>query len=321
MEEMLVNYFDGEMSPFERVAFLKKVKADAELKKEYIRMRNTCSLVRLMPCADDLKNGEDGFNRFVRQKRQKRVRVILYRTLAYAASIALLVGLVWSLAFQSGYRSVETFAGTTTEIEAPAGQRTKIVLIDGTQVWLNSKSKLAYPQIFMEERNVRLSGEAYFEVAANPQKPFTVTVDDVKITALGTAFNVTGFPETGQVQVALFEGSVKITTSAGQEIILSPNQMATYRKGTLETENMQYAEQFLWKDGIYGFVNEPLANIIQKLERYYDIRIEVADSSILQYKYTGKFRQLDGVDVILTMLQNSYPFEYKKSDKRCNASR
>jgi len=311
---MLIKFFDGEMSPFERVAFLKKVKADVELKKEYIHMRNTCSLMRLMPCKDDPTVGEDGFNRFMRQKRQKRLRVILYRTLAYAASVALLVGLTWSIAFRSGYQSMEMlFAGQTNEIQVPAGQRTKIALSDGTQVWLNSKSTLAYPQVFMEERNVQLTGEAYFEVAPNPQKPFTVTVGEVKVTALGTAFNVSGFPETGQVQVALFEGSVKITTVAGQEIILNPDQMAVYRKGVLDTENIQYAEQFLWKDGIYGFVNEPLANIIHKLELYYDIRIEVADSSILGYKYTGKFRQLDGVETILTMLQKSYPFTCKKN--------
>ena len=313
MEEMLIKYFDGEMSSFERVAFLKKVKTDMELKKEYIHMRNTCSLMRLMPCEDDLKNGENGFNQFMRQKKQRHIRIILYKTMAYAASVALLVGLVWSIAFRSGYQSVEMIAGQTNEIQVPAGQRTKIVLSDGTHVWLNSKSTLAYPQVFMEERNVRLSGEAYFEVAQNPQKPFTVTVEDVKVTALGTAFNVLGFPETGQVQVALFEGSVKITTLAGQEIILNPDQMVVYRKGTLETENIGYSEQFLWKDGIFGFVNEPLINIIHKLELYYDIRIKIADSSILQYKYTGKFRQMDGVETILTMLQKSYPFKYKKN--------
>ena len=301
------------MSSFERVAFLKKVKADVELKKEYIHIRNTCSLMRLMPEKDDHQKGEEGFNRFMQQKKQRYVRVVLYKTMAYAASIALLVGLVWSIAFRAGYHSVEMFADQTNEIEAPAGQRTKLVLSDGTLVWLNSKSKLVYPPVFMKERNVRLTGEAYFEVAHDPQKPFTVTVDDVKITALGTAFNVSGFPETGQVQVALFEGSVKIATLSGQEIILNPDQLATYRKGSLETENIRYAEQFLWKDGIYGFVNEPLSNIISKLELYYDIHISVADSSILEYKYTGKFRQSDGVETILSMLQNSYPFRYEKN--------
>ena len=306
------NYFDGEMSSFERVAFLKKVQADVELKKEYIHIRNTCSLMSLMPDKSDPQKGEDGFNRFMRQKKQRYVRTVLYKTLAYAASIALLAGVAWSIAFKSGARSVEVYTGYTNEIQVPAGQRTKLVLSDGTQVWLNSKSKLAYPPVFTKERNVRLTGEAYFEVAADPQKPFTVSVDDVKITALGTAFNVSGFPETGQVQVALFEGSVKIAASSGQEIVLNPNQSALYRKGSIETENIRYTEQFLWKDGIYGFVNEPLINIIRKLELYYDTHISVADASILEYRYTGKFRQLDGVETILLMLQKSYPFKYEK---------
>jgi ferric-dicitrate binding protein FerR (iron transport regulator) len=312
MEEMS-KYFGGEMSSIERVVFLKKVKADVELKKEYIHIRNTCSLMNLMPDKGDHQEGEDGFKRFMRQKTQRYVRVVLYKTLAYAASIALLVGMVWSIAYKSGFSSVEMFAEQTNEIQAPAGQRTKIILSDGTLVWLNSKSKLVYPPVFMKERNVRLTGEAYFEVAADPQKPFTVSVDDVKVTALGTAFNVSGFSETEQVQVALFEGSVKITTASGQEIILNPNQLALYRKGSLETENIRNTEQFLWKDGIYGFVNEPLINIIRKLELYYDIHISVADSSILEYKYTGKFRQLDGVETILSMIQNSYPFKYEKN--------
>ncbi len=315
MENLLIKYFEGEMSSSERIAFLKKVKADAELKKEFIRLRNTYSLIRLMPDKDDPANGEVGFNRFMHQRKQKRVRIVLYKTLAYAASIALLVGVVWSIAFRVGHNSIEPVVAQIHEIQVPAGQRTKLTLGDGTIVWLNSKSKLTYPAHFTDnERNVQLSGEAYFEVAANPQKPFTVTVEDMKVTALGTAFNVLGFPETGQVQVALFEGSVRLTSQSGQETLLNPNQLAFCQNGKTEVVPIQYLEYYLWKDGIYAFVNEPLIDIMRKLELYYDVSINVTDTSISKYKYTGKFRQLDGVETILSVLQKSYPFRIEKKN-------
>ena len=301
------------MSSSEKITFLKKVKADKELKKEFIRYRNTYSLIRLIPEKEDNREGEAGFGRFIHRKNQKHIRVILYKTLAYAASVALLIGVLWGVAYRSGYHSAEQMADMANEIQVPAGQRTKLTLSDGTIVWLNSGSKLIYPAFFTEkERHVALSGEGYFEVSANPQKPFTVSVGDVKVTALGTAFNVSGFSGTDRVQVALFEGSVKVSASSGEEIILSPDQTALYQNGKIEQGTVRHQEHYLWKDGVYGFVNEPLIDIIRKLEIYYEVSITVTDSSISEYKYTGKFRQLDGVETILSVLQKSYPFKIEK---------
>ena len=300
------------MSSSEKVSFLKEVKNDPELKKEFLRYKNTYSLISLVSEKEDNYEGEIGFSRFLHRKKQKSVRVILYKTLVYAASVAILIGVVWTIAFRSGYYSVERITGLTNEVQVPAGQRTKLILNDGTVVWLNSGSKLIYPAVFADhQRHVELSGEAYFEVAADPQKPFSVSVEDVTVTALGTAFNILGFPE-GRVQVALFEGSVRVSVPSGEEIVLSPDQKAIYQNGKIKPGTIQHQEHYLWKDGIYGFVNEPLIEIIHKLEIYYDVSINVTDVSISEYKYTGKFRQLDGVETILSILQQSYPFMIEK---------
>ncbi|MDR1155041.1 MAG: DUF4974 domain-containing protein [Bacteroidales bacterium] len=308
MEDKIIKYFEGKMHHAERIDFLRDVDSDKELKKLFINMQNTDALMHIVSEKKDEYHGKTAYRQFKQITRRKTVRRVLLNSVAYAASIALLVVATWYFAVNSGA------SARMTEVYAPAGQRARLTLDDGSVVWLNARSTLTYPSVFSGNRHVALSGEAFFEVAANPDKPFTVTAQGVNITALGTRFNVSSYPENDRVQASLIEGSVKVWDDSGQELVLQPSQQAHYHNHRLLLEPIEHSDYFLWTKGVYSFVNEPLTSIIQKLERYYDVKIEVADASVLDYEFTGKFRQQDGVDMILRIIQRIHPFKIERKE-------
>lgn len=309
MEDKIIEYFEGKMSPTESANLLRLVDSDKELKKLFIRIQNTYTLLNFIPEKKDDRQGKAGYGRFKQITRRKTIHRALLQTTAYAATVALLVIGTWYVASSLARKPI-----TMTEVYAPAGQRSRLTLNDGSVVWLNSRSTLAYPSNFSDDRHVVLTGEAFFEVTANSDRPFTVTMQNVNITALGTKFNVNGYPENDGIQASLIDGSIKICDHMEQELTLQPDQQALYRNGVLTLEPIEHTDYFLWTKGIYSFVNEPLSNIIKKLERYYDVKIEVEDLSILDYEYTVKFRQQDGVDMLLRFIQKIHPFKFERKD-------
>lgn len=188
------------------------------------------------------------------------------------------------------------------ELSVPAGQRAHILLPDGSKVWVNAGSTLSYPSLFSDERRVKLIGEAFFEVAKG-DKPFIVSTGKVDVKALGTQFNVFNYPKE-ELSVALLEGSVRIYRPEyeRQGVILKPNQQLTENNGRFLISPID-KNPIIWKEGLYAFDKQKLKDILKKLELYYDVKIFVKDVSILEYEYTGKFRQRDGVMEVLRIIQ------------------
>lgn len=317
MKDLFEKYYSGEMSSIEELNLINRIASDKEFEKEYIRYKNMRSLLHLLPLEADNQIGNKGYGRFERKRKQKEINRSLFKFLRYAAAVAILVG-VTSIFNFFYFRSTNNVLqeDNLNELFVPAGQRARVTLDDGTVVWLNSNSSLLYPSTFDKGRSVKLTGEAFFEVVTDPQKPFNVFADNLIVTALGTTFNVSNYPDSN-IQVALFEGSVKVINQLGGDTnFLKPNQILTKEKEKIWVDTIKQQKNFLWKDGIYSFENEPLYSIIKKLERYYDAKIEIKDQTISEYKYTGKFRQLDGVETILSEFQKSYSFSIEKNGNK-----
>ena len=311
-EKLLIDYFEGRMTHRERVDFLRSVKSDENLKSRFIEFQNTHSLTLLITGAQDKKKGKEGYRRFKHLNKNKALLRGLKKTLAYAASAAILVFLTWTtLQYDNGQSKSND---QMHEVYAPSGQRTRLTLDDGTVVWLNAQSSLTYSPDFSEnERKVILTGEAYFEVVYNPAKPFTVSTSDIQITVLGTTFNVNNYPETNYTQVSLIDGHL-VVTNGKEEVFLKSNEELLCVNNSMTIGKIADPEYFLWKDGIYSFTNIPLHEIFSKLERYYDMPIKVENLPILEMEYTVKFRQQDGLDMALRMIQKTYPFKIEKKE-------
>jgi ferric-dicitrate binding protein FerR (iron transport regulator) len=202
------------------------------------------------------------------------------------------------------------------EIVAPIGSRTVVQLSDGTEVNLNYGSKIKYPRNFGNTREVTLSGEGFFDVAHNPNKPFIVKTRELSIRALGTKFNVCAYPGDDIVETTLIEGKVVIEKTIqgndNQSVgTMIPGQHVAYNlnSGKITSIKGSIDKYIAWKDGKLVFDNEPITEIAEKLGRMFNVEFEVSDN-VKDFSYTVTFFN-DPLDLILDLMTETGPITYK----------
>ena len=213
MNERIHKYFYEELSTEERLSLLRDVEASEELKKEFVEYQNLYALLNLGHQVQDKTIGKQKYDCFILQKQHSVMWKRWTRRIGYAAAILILVVSTSILTYWYAQPEQAEFLSENVmnTLYTPAGQRAQLVLQDGTEVWLNAKSKLIYPASFTDDkRNVTIEGEAFFKVAKDPSRPFIVSTHDVDMEVLGTQFNVCSYPATGYVQTSLLEGSVRV---------------------------------------------------------------------------------------------------------------
>jgi ferric-dicitrate binding protein FerR (iron transport regulator) len=187
-------------------------------------------------------------------------------------------------------------------VSTPRGGQYQVTLPDGTKVWLNAASSLRFPTQFKgRNRAVRLTGEAYFEVANNKSMPFVVSVNESQVEVLGTHFNILSY-EDEALTTTLLEGSVKFKHH-GAERIIRPGQAAQLGK-TIQVEEVNVAEAVAWKNGITAFNNADIHTIMRQISRWYDLDV-VYHGPMPDRKFTGKIPRSARLSKVLKILQLS----------------
>nr|WP_082855809.1 FecR family protein [Mucilaginibacter sp. L294] len=159
-------------------------------------------------------------------------------------------------------------------IETPKAGRYKVQLPDGTNVWLNSASSLHYPIAFNgNTRDVELNGEAYFEVAKDKHKPFTVTSAGQKVTVLGTHFNINAYKDEAKINTTLLEGSVRVI-SGDKQALLKPGEQSAINDNNIQISKADIHLATAWKDGQMAFVHTDLKSVLRQISRWYNIDVE-----------------------------------------------
>lgn len=198
------------------------------------------------------------------------------------------------------------------------GEHKDVNLPDGTLIRLNSLSAISYPlDLKGDTRQIKLKGEAYFDVASDPLKPFVVTVDNIEVKVLGTKFNIEAYENEENISTSLFEGSVSINISNGISKKLVPGDKAVYNKSsgeinTLHTDDIN--NQTYWMKGILSFDNESLSDIFKTLAREKDVHFELQNPSIGKLRITASFDRKESMDEILNILSQSGDFSYSRQD-------
>lgn len=213
--------------------------------------------------------------------------------------------------------------GPVVEKQNGKGVRSVIVLADGSKVWLNADSKLQYTKSFDgSSREVALSGEAFFDVTRNPQKPFIIHLSAGKVQVLGTSFNIKAYPGTQKVETSVVTGKVafipqKESAAAGDTILLTPNQKAvqTLATGKVTTVATLSREDRAWTEGKLIFRDAGMGEIAAELERYFGKEVVVLDDAIYTYHLTGSF-QNNSAEEILYYLSKTKPFTYKVTESQ-----
>ena len=190
------------------------------------------------------------------------------------------------------------------KVEVPVGGEYRLVLADGTKVWINAESSLQYPVEFTaEQRTVILQGEAYFEVAKDPEHPFVVEVEDAKIEVLGTIFNVSGYAEEERVVTTLVEGVVRLS-SDNESVLLEPNEQGVLDKdGHLSKVEVNVFPYVAWQKGLFVFRQQSLERVMQVVSRWYDVKVVFKDEETKRISFTGNMRRYGNFEQVVRMLE------------------
>jgi transmembrane sensor len=257
-----------------------------------------------------------------------------------ACSVVLILIVARLFIFQNKYDKNST--RFNTEVIAGKAERKKVVLPDGTQVWLNSDSRLLYDKDMGKRnlREVKLSGEAFFDVTHNKSRPFIIKTNKISVRVLGTAFNIKAYPKDQKTETTLLRGSIELTVNNRntQKVMLKPSEKFALIDQKVKTSNQQdksgqddsaenitmmiqnvlpvkvsgkeYTEEVSWVDNQLVFKNETFEELAPKLERWYNVKLTIEDSSINAYHFTGVFTNENLTDA-LTALKLIKPFTFK----------
>lgn len=233
--------------------------------------------------------------------------------LSVAASIMVILSLTVYL--------YDRFTGKNNDLyfvsEVPEGQRSKLVLPDGTLVWLNGGSTLKFTNNFSEKkRNVLLDGEGYFEVASKNGVPFTVSTSVYDIIVKGTKFNVCAYGEDVISSTNLLEGKIEIDynkkiypISPGEGVLINKN------KGTIKSFKSDVNDSKAWIDGRMEFDRISFANLAIRLSRRYGVDITIENEDLKHKYFRVSLRNNETIGQVLDGLQFVFPFEYEIDDK------
>ncbi|QJB37430.1 FecR domain-containing protein [Chitinophaga oryzae] len=214
------------------------------------------------------------------------------------------------LSYQPAGTSAET--ATYNTITTPRGRQFRVVLSDGTAVWLNAASSLRYPTVFGEgKRQVEVKGEAYFEVAPDTKKPFHVNINQkADILVLGTHFNVNAYDNEEALAATLMEGAVRVSAPVpgkAAEVVLRPGQQARISAAANRITVKEHADVdnvIAWKNGLFNFDGADFADIMRQLERWYDIEV-VYEKGTPDIEFEGQMTRDVPLNGLLTILSRS----------------
>jgi ferric-dicitrate binding protein FerR (iron transport regulator) len=228
--------------------------------------------------------------------------------IAAAVILVLIVGGLYLFRFVNKSEQYNT-------ILVPPGQRINLILSDNSNVWLNANTTFRYPTQFSKKnRTIFLDGEAYLDVSKNKRKPFIIKTKQGDIRVTGTSLNVEAYSKYDSFETSLFTGSVDIYRNEAKVVSLKPNEKSTLDNDELIISNIIDTDEYLWRKGLIVFNNKKLEDILLSLEKYFDVSIQINSKSLPQHTYTGKFRQSDGVDYALRVLQRSIQFQYERDE-------
>ena len=305
-KDILYKFFEGNASFEEEAAVKQWMEESAENRLAFLKERKLFDAMLLLGNEEIIKNGKKRFSINLSSLRTELIKI--------AAVVAITLG--GSYFYYQSSLEKELMAMQT--ITVPAGQRINITLVDCTNVWLNARTSLSYPVKFgKNNRQVVLDGEAYFDVTKDKSKPFIVQTNNCNVEVLGTQFDVNAYSETGEFETTLMSGSVKVASASDstQKITLKPNNKVYLQDGKLHVTAVDDYNPYRWKEGLICFKNETFTSIMKDFEKYYGLTIQVKNKNVFKYVYTGKFRQTDGIDYALRVLQKDIKFTYQRDDE------
>ena len=236
-----------------------------------------------------------------------------------AASIVVLFGLGYLFFMIAPINNAKEIPVEEVVLQTEWGQKMNLTLPDGTQVHLNSGTTIKFPKKFSAySREVKLDGEAFFEVAKNPNKPFIIQTGEVNTMVHGTSFNINNYDDKDRVEVTVATGKVEVSSNE-EKVFLTQNDQAIFDRTTknITKELVNAADYLYWKKGIINFKDAPLAEALEALERWYGVSFIVKNEKVKRCHITASFNN-EILTVVLESIiyaKKGLQFEYIEDNK------
>lgn len=318
-EKLLFKYISGQASKKEIEVVREWSSVSEQRKGELLTLKNIWILTGLDNEIDEQKK-ENEIRRIMARIRELTIKDQRTKTrtlwLKYAAIAFFLVGLSGSIGYfiSSSRNNILPDTGFT-EIITPNGERSNVVLPDGSLVNLNAGSVLKFvPSFSADEREVSLQGEAFFQVEHDASRPFIVKTGNLKIKVLGTSFNVSNYLEDSSITTFLENGKIQVQIEDNY-FVLKPSEALKYDKTTGKSSKQEVLDNHFsdWTRGQLTVKGETIEKLAKKLERRFNIQVVFGDDEVKKHMYTGSIKD-NNIDIVLEALEFASSLKYKQED-------
>ncbi|MCE5347640.1 MAG: DUF4974 domain-containing protein [Bacteroidales bacterium] len=195
-------------------------------------------------------------------------------------------------------------------IYAPMGSRVSFNLPDGTTGMLNSGSHLSYSLPFSNNRQVKLEGEAWFEVNHDEDHPFEISAGNSTVRVLGTSFNLSAYPAENYIEVVLQLGKIEfLDNKVNEKVTMLPSERLIFQNGNISKSVTDPAKYNAWTEGKLVFRGDPMSEVARRIERWYNVKVTLSDTELEKYSFRGTFED-DTIDEVLKFLAMTSPIRY-----------
>lgn len=314
IEQIIIRYLSGKANPQEIDMLTEWIFLSPENKKIFMQMRNIWEITHPVFSPQEIDTNKALANLM----HAKGKKISLFAYWQRIASILLLpfIGLSLFLYLQNTPTQQKKLPITYQQVFAPYGTYTQLGLPDGSKVWLNAGSSVKYPIPFEpQQREVFLSGEAYFEIVSDEKNPFVVKTNKLNVVAKGTAFNIEAYPKDSLISVTMVEGILDVVIGKSHAFNLLPGQRVCYNQDNdmYQISTTDPYKWYAWKDGKMVFRNDRLDYVFKRIGQTFNVDIELNDREIASHPYRATF-EYESLDVILRLLKMTAPIRYEEEN-------
>lgn len=313
IETLITRFLNGDCTSVEHQELKNWIDETSDNKKEYLVIKDIWDISKTH---QDKTEGQLALFYKNQFEKMRKSQMLWIRYSLFVAAI-LLLGLVISILIPqktiSQPENMQVFS-------VPLGSRSKVLLADGTEIILNSGSVLKYSNNYSStNRVVSLSGEGYFMVKSDPAHPFVVKTSDFDIQVTGTKFNVCSYIDNEYSATTLVVGKIGLQMKGSSNILtVSPGEKFQFdresRKYSLSTVEIE--SEIAWKDGEFLFKKIPFPDLAQRLERWYDVKLNCSGAELQKFAFTGRFKNQETIWQVLDALKLTSPIDYRKTTFR-----
>ncbi len=312
-QRLISRYLNGYCSAEEQKVLLDWVQQSEENKKHFFRLKDVWDAGQKREDLSEKKL----FHFYQSQLKNKAALQKSLRVWRFVAGFAavFVLGLIFTVLFVSLQKKESQLVVHTV----PLGSKSKVILADGTEVHLNSGSRLEYFSGFSGgNREVHLTGEAFFRVKSDCDHPFTVATSDFDIAVTGTEFNVCTYDDNSFSSVSLMEGEISLSFPNIHPIGLDPGEKIRFSRNERQYAFVAFDLQaeIAWKEGQFIFQDISFPELIKRLERWYDVKLICRSNKLNSFKYSGSFKNQETIWQVLDALELTTPIEYSRKGFR-----